>query len=182
MLLAVLHFAHCSNACCGAQDVVFTMQLCLLTGRARNDRQDNSQVVSAALGVVSCMASSVHSYGMKDCRVCSQGDDARQEMLQRLGHAPINVDGMLISFVPHPCATPLITKSNLYTETASQCTRQFCRSQLMDDKATRNHFPADTVKRAKEYLDAIGSTGAYTESQGAEIFRQQIAAVCPPAD
>ena len=55
-------------------------------------------------------------------------------------------------------------------------------SQLMDDEATRKHFPADTVKRAKEYLDAIGSTGAYTESQGAEIFRQQIAAVCPPAD
>mmetsp|Transcript_8861 Transcript_8861/g.26592 ORF Transcript_8861/g.26592 Transcript_8861/m.26592 type:complete len:491 (-) Transcript_8861:2795-4267(-) len=48
--------------------------------------------------------------------------------------------------------------------------------QLMDDDAAKKHFPADTIRRAKEYLDAIGSTGAYTESQGADIFRHQIAA------
>ncbi len=48
---------------------------------------------------------------------------------------------------------------------------------MMEVEAVKELFPADTVRRAKEYLDAIGSTGAYTESQGAAIFRQQIALV-----
>lgn len=39
-------------------------------------------------------------------------------------------------------------------------------------------FPADVIKRAKEYLDAIpGGTGAYSDSQGAPILREQIAKV-----
>ena len=39
-------------------------------------------------------------------------------------------------------------------------------------------FPNDVIKRAKEYLDAIpGGTGAYSDSQGAAIIREQIAQV-----
>ena len=41
-------------------------------------------------------------------------------------------------------------------------------------------FPSDVIKRAKEYLDAIpGGTGAYSDSQGASIIREQIAKVLP---
>lgn len=39
-------------------------------------------------------------------------------------------------------------------------------------------FPPDVIKRAKEYLDSIpGGTGAYSDSQGAPILREQIAKV-----
>ena len=37
-------------------------------------------------------------------------------------------------------------------------------------------FPSDAVARAKKYLDAIGTTGAYSESNGATVFREEIAA------
>ena len=38
-------------------------------------------------------------------------------------------------------------------------------------------FPADAIKRAKEYLEALapGGTGAYTDSQGLQLCREQIA-------
>ena len=49
--------------------------------------------------------------------------------------------------------------------------------QLLDEPNASKIFPKDALVRAREYLDAIGSTGAYTESQGAAIFRDQIAKV-----
>lgn len=36
-------------------------------------------------------------------------------------------------------------------------------------------FPADTIARAKRYLAAIRSTGAYSDSNGAPLFRDIIA-------
>jgi alanine transaminase len=47
--------------------------------------------------------------------------------------------------------------------------------ELLDDPATSKMFPKDAAARARKYLDAIGSTGAYTESQGAMVFREDIA-------
>lgn len=39
-------------------------------------------------------------------------------------------------------------------------------------------FPADVISRAKEYMASIpGGTGAYSDSQGALILREQIAKV-----
>ena len=52
-----------------------------------------------------------------------------------------------------------------------------CHLQLLDDPATSKMFPKDAAARARKYLDAIGSTGAYTESQGAMVFREDIAQV-----
>jgi hypothetical protein len=52
-----------------------------------------------------------------------------------------------------------------------------CHLQLLDDPATSKMFPKDAAARARKYLDAIGSTGAYTESQGAMVFREEIAEV-----
>jgi hypothetical protein len=52
-----------------------------------------------------------------------------------------------------------------------------CYMQLLDDPATSKMFPKDAAARARKYLDAIGSTGAYTESQGAMVFREDIAQV-----
>lgn len=50
--------------------------------------------------------------------------------------------------------------------------------QLLDFDNVDKLFPADVIKRAKEYLDAIpGGTGAYSDSQGAQIIREQIAKV-----
>lgn len=49
--------------------------------------------------------------------------------------------------------------------------------QLLDDPDAAKVFPKDAVGRARKYLDAIGSTGAYTESQGAIVFREEIAEV-----
>jgi len=37
-------------------------------------------------------------------------------------------------------------------------------------------FPSDAVAKAKKYLDAIHTTGAYSESNGATVFREEIAA------
>lgn len=47
--------------------------------------------------------------------------------------------------------------------------------QMMENEAACKMFPSDAIKRAREFLTAIGSTGAYTDSQGASIFREQIA-------
>ncbi len=49
--------------------------------------------------------------------------------------------------------------------------------QLLDDPNAAKIFPKDAIARARKYIDAIGSTGAYTESQGAAIFRDEIAQV-----
>lgn len=39
-------------------------------------------------------------------------------------------------------------------------------------------FPPDVIERAKKYLGAIpGGTGAYSDSQGAPILREEIAKV-----
>ena len=50
--------------------------------------------------------------------------------------------------------------------------------QLLELEGVEKMFPADVIKRAKEYLDSIpGGTGAYSDSQGALIIREQIAKV-----
>ena len=59
----------------------------------------------------------------------------------------------------------------------SACSLDLSCLQLLDDPNASKIFPKDALVRAREYLDAIGSTGAYTESQGAAIFRDQIAKV-----
>jgi len=45
----------------------------------------------------------------------------------------------------------------------------------MDDPRTANAFPADAVRRAREYLGNITSVGAYTDSRGSSLVRDQIA-------
>lgn len=47
--------------------------------------------------------------------------------------------------------------------------------QLMDLPNASEIFPSDVIARAKRYLAAIGSTGAYSDSLGAAIFREDIA-------
>ena len=47
--------------------------------------------------------------------------------------------------------------------------------QLMDMPNASDIFPSDVMERARRYLGAIGSTGAYSDSQGASIFREEIA-------
>ena len=49
--------------------------------------------------------------------------------------------------------------------------------QLMEHDDIDKLFPADAIKRAKEYLEALapGGTGAYTDSQGLQLCREQIA-------
>ena len=47
--------------------------------------------------------------------------------------------------------------------------------QLMDLPNASDIFPSDVMERARRYLGAIGSTGAYSDSQGASIFREEIA-------
>ena len=53
-------------------------------------------------------------------------------------------------------------------------------AQLLEFENVDKLFPSDVIKRAKEYLNAIpGGTGAYSDSQGAAIIREQIAEVKP---
>ncbi|KAJ3197280.1 hypothetical protein HK101_004761 [Irineochytrium annulatum] len=42
-------------------------------------------------------------------------------------------------------------------------------------EATSKLFPADAITRAKSYIDAVGSTGAYTHSQGIPKIRREVA-------
>ena len=50
--------------------------------------------------------------------------------------------------------------------------------QILKMEGVDKLFPPDVIKRAKEYLSSIpGGTGAYSDSQGAEILREQIAKV-----
>ena len=53
----------------------------------------------------------------------------------------------------------------------------FCALQLLENEDAKKIFPSDVLERAKLYLDNIGSTGAYSESRGAAICREQIAEV-----
>lgn len=46
---------------------------------------------------------------------------------------------------------------------------------LMDDPKTANAFPADAIRRAREYLSNITSVGAYTDSRGSSLVREQVA-------
>lgn len=46
---------------------------------------------------------------------------------------------------------------------------------LMDDPKTRGAFPPDAIARAREYLDDVTSVGAYTDSRGSMLVRQQVA-------
>lgn len=43
-------------------------------------------------------------------------------------------------------------------------------------------FPADAVARARKYLDEVGSTGAYTGSQGMRTVREEVAAFIAARD
>lgn len=48
----------------------------------------------------------------------------------------------------------------------------------MDNAQAQNIFPPDVIARAKKYLAAIpGGTGAYSDSRGAMVLRQDIAKV-----
>jgi alanine transaminase len=50
--------------------------------------------------------------------------------------------------------------------------------QLLDDERAQGIFPPDVLAHAKRYLTAIpGGTGAYSDSKGAMILRQDIAKV-----
>ena len=56
--------------------------------------------------------------------------------------------------------------------------------QLLELPNAKELFPEDAIARARKYLDAIATTGAYTESQGALVFREEIAQAIkarPPA-
>lgn len=49
--------------------------------------------------------------------------------------------------------------------------------QLLDDPRVGDIFPADAIARARKYVAAIpGGTGAYTNSQGLECIREDVAA------
>jgi alanine transaminase len=48
--------------------------------------------------------------------------------------------------------------------------------ELLSNKAALSAYPDDAVARAKAYLAAIpGGTGAYSESQGVAVVRQEVA-------
>jgi len=46
---------------------------------------------------------------------------------------------------------------------------------LLEDPAIAAKFPADAIARAKEYLADLKSLGAYTDSRGSCLVRQQVA-------
>lgn len=47
--------------------------------------------------------------------------------------------------------------------------------ELLDHPAAATIFPKDVILRARRYLEAIGSTGAYQDSRGNAVVRQEIA-------
>ena len=50
--------------------------------------------------------------------------------------------------------------------------------QLLEMDGIDKFFPPDVIERAKKYLGAIpGGTGAYSDSQGAAVLREEIAKV-----
>ena len=50
-------------------------------------------------------------------------------------------------------------------------------AQLTSSKDAEKIFPSDAIARAKEYLEACKSTGAYSESKGTALMRKQVAEV-----
>jgi alanine transaminase len=67
--------------------------------------------------------------------------------------------------------------------------RAAMRMQLLESDKVGELFPSDVIARAKRYLAAIpGGTGAYSDSRGAMVLRQDIAKVadqscsCGPPD
>lgn len=55
--------------------------------------------------------------------------------------------------------------------------RQYYYAQLLESEDAKKIFPGDAIARAKQYLQACKSTGAYSESRGTALFREQIAEV-----
>jgi len=52
------------------------------------------------------------------------------------------------------------------------------RRQLLENPKIGDLFPPDVLERARRYLAAIpGGTGAYSDSRGAGILRQEVAKV-----
>lgn len=49
--------------------------------------------------------------------------------------------------------------------------------QLIETPEAKTLFPSDVLERAKQYLGAVKSTGAYSESKGTALLRQQVAEV-----
>lgn len=47
--------------------------------------------------------------------------------------------------------------------------------ELLESEDAKKIFPGDAIARAKQYLQACKSTGAYSESRGTALFREQIA-------
>ncbi|GBG31915.1 Alanine aminotransferase 1 [Hondaea fermentalgiana] len=74
---------------------------------------------------------------------------------QSLGQKPISFTRQVLSLVMNP--------------------------ELMKDRSTTS-YPSDTYERAEQYLDAIGSIGAYSESQGVRLVREEIAAFISERD
>ena len=78
------------------------------------------------------------------------------------------------------CSVRYLVLNKLYLSGFSEPDTPLFDVQLLDAPESKKLFPADVLKRAKEYLDATGSggTGAYTHSQGVELCRQHVAMVC----
>lgn len=47
--------------------------------------------------------------------------------------------------------------------------------ELIDHPAAKTIFPQDALDRARRYLEAVGSTGAYQDSRGNVVVRQEVA-------
>lgn len=55
--------------------------------------------------------------------------------------------------------------------------------ELLENRAALAAFPEDAIARAKKYIAGIpGGTGAYSESQGVEIVRKEVAAFIEERD
>ena len=53
-----------------------------------------------------------------------------------------------------------------------------CDMQLIESGKAESVFPSDVIERARRYLAAMpGGTGAYSDSRGAMVLRQDIAKV-----
>ena len=48
-------------------------------------------------------------------------------------------------------------------------------TDLMNDRAVAKLYPADVISRAKEYIAAVPSVGAYSDSQGVRLVREHVA-------
>ena len=48
-------------------------------------------------------------------------------------------------------------------------------TDLINDHAVAKLYPADVISRAKEYIAAVPSVGAYSDSQGVRLVREHVA-------